>query len=218
VTAGNVYLADRARLAGAQRVEIVPTVVDAEAYRPFPPRHPDGKLRVGWIGTPQTWEKYGHPRTEFFKDLASRHNIRFLLVGARLQPGRSGPFDYVPWSEASEISAIQQMDIGIMPLQDDPWERGKNGYKLIQYMACGLPVVASPVGVNTEIVQVGKNGLLASSEVEWREALDRLIDDANLRQTMGSEGRKRIVETYSIQVQGPRIAKLLAEVAEQRIF
>jgi glycosyltransferase involved in cell wall biosynthesis len=214
VTAGNTYLADRARLAGAGRIEILPTVVDAEAYRPAPSRHTDGKLRIGWIGTPQTWAKYGLPRVPFFEELARALDIRFHLVGARLTPGSQGPFDYVPWSEAGEIAAIQDMDIGIMPLMDDPWERGKNGYKLIQYMAVGLPVVASPVGVNTEIVQPGVNGLLASSEVEWRDALTTLVINSKLRLKMGAAGRKRVVETYSIQVQGPRVVSLLADVAE----
>lgn len=215
VTAGNTYLADRARLAGARRIEIVPTVVDSEAYQPAPAQHADGKLRIGWIGTPQTWEKYGLPRMPFFEAIAREHDIRFQLVGAQLAPGRQGHFDYVPWSEAGEVAAIQNMDIGIMPLMDDPWERGKNGYKLIQYMACGLPVVASPVGVNTEIVQSGINGLLAGSEQEWREALVALISDAKLRTSMGTAGRKRAVDTYSIQVQGRRVAGLLLDVARR---
>lgn len=213
VTAGNTYLADRAGRAGAPWIEIVPTVVDTEAYQPAPSQHPDGKLRIGWIGTPQNWAKYGLPRISFFEALAREHDIRFHLVGARLTPAREGPFDYLTWSEVDEIATIQGMDIGIMPLMDDPWERGKNGYKLIQYMACGLPVVASPVGVNSEIVQTGVNGLLASSEAEWRDALTTLIVDAKLRLKMGAAGRKHVVETYSIQVQGPRVASLLAHVA-----
>lgn len=215
VTAGNTYLADRARRTGAARIEIVPTVVDAEAYQPSPARHADGKLRIGWIGTPQTWAKYVLPRMPFFEALARRHDIRFQLVGARLAPGREGHFNYIPWTEASEISAIQNMDIGIMPLIDSPWERGKNGYKLIQYMACGLPVVASPVGVNTLIVQPRENGFLAGSEAEWHEALVTLLTDAKVRMEMGLAGRKRVVDTYSIQVQGPRVAGLLYDLVER---
>ena len=215
VTTGNPYLAERAARAGAERVEIVPTVVDAEAYRPVPAFHADGKLRVGWIGTPQTWKKYGQPRISLFQELAETFNVRFRLVGAHLTPGSEGPFDYLPWSEANEIEAIQGMDIGIMPLIDDPWERGKSGYKLIQYMACGLPVVASPVGVNTELVTHGKNGFLASSDSEWRDSVATLISEADLRRSMGAAGRKRVLDTYSIQIQGPKIAGLLAEVAVQ---
>lgn len=217
VTAGNTYLADRARLAGAGRVEIVPTVVDAESYQPARTRHSDGKLRIGWIGTPQTWAKYVLPRMPFFKALVRENDVHFHLVGARLTPGCEGQFDYIPWSEAGEIAAIQNMDIGIMPLLDSPWERGKNGYKLIQYMACGLPVVASPVGVNTQIVQPGQNGFLASSEAEWNEALTTLITDAKLRTKFGVAGRKRVMEYYSVQVQGPRVASLLGEVAKRGV-
>lgn len=216
VTAGNTYLAERAKLAGAKRIEIVPTVVDSDAYRPAPARHPDGKLRIGWIGTPQTWKKYGIPRMPFFETIAREYDVRFQLVGARLDPGSEGHFDYIPWSEADEISAIQKMDIGIMPLIDDPWERGKNGYKLIQYMACGLPVVASPVGVNTEIVQSGFNGILAGSEQEWHQAIVALVSDTDLRKSMGMAGRKRVVENYSIQIQGRRITDLLLDMAGQR--
>lgn len=215
VTVGNTYLAERARHAGAQQVEIVPTVVDTEAYRPVSPRHIDGKLRVGWIGTPQTWEKYGKPRIPLFQELARTHGIRFYLVGARLTPATEGPFDYVPWSEANEIAAIQDMDIGIMPLVDDAWERGKSGYKLIQYMGCGLPVVASPVGVNMEIVLHGKNGFHAETEAEWRDSLARLITDVDLRRKMGTVGRKRVLDTYSLQVQGHRIAEFLAHIANR---
>ncbi len=213
VTAGNAYLADRALAAGAPRVEIVPTVVDAEAYQPRAAAHADGKVRIGWIGTPQTWGKYGAPHAGFFQDLAGRHNAMFRLVGARLEPATAGAFEYLPWTEASEIASIQGMDIGIMPLTDDPWEYGKCGYKLIQYMACGLPVVASPVGVNTEIVTHGVNGFLASTDAEWREALWALVANPDLRRRMGAAGRQRVVETYSIQAQGPRVAGFLAETA-----
>ncbi|MGJ8561826.1 MAG: glycosyltransferase family 4 protein [Litorimonas sp.] len=216
VTAGNPYLANRARQAGAPRVEIVPTVVDAKAYMPASARHGETRPRIGWIGTPQTWAKYGSPRTAFFQDIASSLGVRFQLVGARVEPGLDGSFDYVPWTEAGEVAAIQDMDIGIMPLDDSPWERGKCGYKLIQYMACGLPVVAPPVGVNSEIVTHGETGFLASTEAEWRSALSALVQDPTLRRTMGEAGRKRVVETYSIQAQGPRVAGLLEGIVRAR--
>lgn len=212
VTAGNPYLVERARQAGAPRVEIVPTVIDAVAYQQASARHEDARPRIGWIGTPQTWAKYGAPRAAFFQGIARSQVVRFHLVGARLEPGQDGSFDYVSWTEAGEVAAIQDMDIGIMPLDDSPWERGKCGYKLIQYMACGLPVVASPVGVNTEIVTHGETGFLASTEAEWRDALMALVQDPSLRRRMGDAGRKRVVETYSIQAQGPRVAGFLADI------
>ena len=212
VTAGNSYLAERARRAGARRIEIVPSVVDAEAYQPAPARETDSTPRIGWIGTPQTWARYGEPRLAFFQEIARSQGLRFHLVGARLDAVSDGLFDFVPWSEAGEIAAIQDMDIGIMPLDCSPWEQGKCGYKLIQYMACGLPVVASPVGANTEIVTHGETGFMASSEAEWRDALVTLAEDPDLRRKMGKAGRQRVLENYSIQAQGDRVADFLAEV------
>ena len=104
---------------------------------------------------------------------------------------------------------IARMDIGIMPLLDSPWERGKCGYKIIQYMACGLPVVASPVGVNVNIVHHGENGLLATDEAAWRDALERLIASPALRERMGAAGRARVEAEYSLGAQVPRLADIL---------
>jgi len=106
------------------------------------------------------------------------------------------------------------MDIGIMPLPDSPWARGKCGYKLIQYMACGLPVVASPVGVNRQIVEHGVNGFLAETDDEWREALATLVADPDLRRRMGAAGRKKVEADYSLQVYGPKVAAMLRDVAQ----
>ena len=102
------------------------------------------------------------------------------------------------WSLETEVDLLANFDIGLMPLPDDPWTRGKGGYKLLQYGAVGLPVVASPVGVNREIVVDGVTGFLAESDTEWVDALARLIDDPDLRQTMGQAGRDRMVEHYSL--------------------
>ncbi|MEW6255304.1 MAG: glycosyltransferase family 4 protein [Pseudomonadota bacterium] len=215
VTAGNAYIAERARGAGSACVEIVPTVVDAELYQPRRVAPAVGALRIGWIGTPQTWGKYGAPLMPLFSDLASQAGAKFRLVGASPQPKVEGAFEFVPWSEAGEVSAIQEMDIGIMPLADSPWERGKCGYKLIQYMACGLPVVATPVGVNSQIVEHGINGFHAVADREWRDGLSALLSNANLRAAMGSSGRVKVERQFSIQVQGPRVARMLKSVVER---
>ena len=113
------------------------------------------------------------------------------------------------------MDAIQTMDIGVMPLPDTAWARGKCGYKLIQYMACGLPVVASPVGVNKEIVEHGVNGFIAESDEEWRSAIETLLSDADLRRRMGAAGRKKVEDSYSLQVWGPRVAQMLRRVADE---
>ena len=212
VTAGNAYLAGRARAAGAARVEIVPTVVDAAAYdtAPLPPG--DGRPRIGWIGSPGTWETYMQPLLPMLQDMAREHGALIRAVGTGPGP-ETEQLERLPWAEETESRLIQSMDIGIMPLDDSPWARGKCGYKLIQYMACGLPVIASPVGVNREIVEDGVTGFLVTTDAEWRAALARLLADAGLRRRMGAEGRRRMEERYSLQVWGPRVAQMLRQVA-----
>lgn len=215
VTAGNTYLADRALHARAGHVEIVPTVVDLAQYtvRSEPSTTPSA--HVGWIGTPNTWHVFGKNLYDQLNNTLGVHGARFKAVGAKLEAQSSGALDIVPWSEETEVSAIQSMDIGVMPLTDTPWARGKCGYKLIQYMACGLPVVASPVGVNKDIVEHGVNGFLAETDKEWRSAIETLLSDAELRRRMGAAGRKKVEESYSLQVWGPRVAQMFRRVADE---
>jgi glycosyltransferase involved in cell wall biosynthesis len=122
----------------------------------------------------------------------------------------------IPWTEQTEVASIASFDIGIMPLLDAPFERGKCGYKLIQYMACGLPVVASPVGVNCQIVEHGVNGFLADTPEQWEQVLMTLLADAGLRQRMGAAGRRKVEQHYSIQVTGPKLAAMLKLAAKKQ--
>jgi glycosyltransferase involved in cell wall biosynthesis len=145
--------------------------------------------------------------------MAARASIACVAIGAREDQVADGPFLAKPWSEADEVRSLKGLDIGIMPLPDEPWTRGKCGYKLIQYMASGLPVVASPVGVNGDIVRHGENGFLASTEREWNEALSRLIADPDLRRRMGALGRRRVEREFSLKVQAPRLERLVRSVA-----
>ena len=215
VTAGNAYLADRARKAGAVHVEVVPTVVDLSAYSVRFRSFSNTAVRVGWIGTPNTWNAFGKTLHIQINDTLVAHGARFCAVGAELEAGRVGNLELIAWSEDTEVDSIQSMDIGVMPLPDTPWASGKCGYKLIQYMACGLPVVASPVGVNKEIVEHGVNGFLAKSDKEWCSAIETLLSDANLRRRMGAAGRKKVEDSYSLQVWGPRVSQMLREVADE---
>ncbi|UYQ72595.1 glycosyltransferase family 4 protein [Pelagibacterium flavum] len=212
VLAGNEYLASRARAAGAKRVEIVPTVVNTDVYRCQPATSSDGRTRIGWVGTPVTWAKYGEPLVPLLQDVMSQSHSVFRAIGAAQPEVPLANFEFLEWSEAREIQLIQGIDIGIMPLEDTPFARGKCGYKLIQYMACGLPVVASPVGVNSRIVIKNENGFLASTEREWRDSINALLSDHNLRKRMGDAGRRRVEAHYSIDVYGPRVANIIAEL------
>lgn len=211
VICGNDYLADRARQAGAARVERLPTVVDADQYL-FAPRPENSEPVIGWIGSPMT-AKYLQVIAPALAAVCADGKARIRLIGSGPVDLPGVPVDVIPWSEATEVEEIRRFDVGVMPLPDTPWERGKCGFKLIQYMACGLPVVASPVGVNSEIVEEGGNGFLAANHDDWVRALTSLRDDALLRQRLGAAGRDKVERQYSLQVTGPRLAKLLAEAA-----
>lgn len=213
VIAGNEYLANRARHAGAKRVEIVPTVLDPKRYE-IPGNRKDGRLTIGWIGSPAT-QNFLIEVAPVLVDVCKRHGARLLLIGARpdFETHFAGAEVTVEaWSEAREAAAVAEMDVGLMPLPDSPWARGKCGYKLIQYMACRVPFVASPVGVNVQIADSG-GGLLASTLDEWRMSLDRLLTDESTRSEMGAAGERAVRNTYSIHVQTPRLARILFEAA-----
>ena len=135
------------------------------------------------------------------------------LGGAPMPEALAGiPAQSFPWTEDSEIERIAAFDVGIMPLHDTPWERGKCAYKLLQVMAAGKPVIASPVGANAQVVQHGVNGFLADGPEEWVDALRRL-EDPDLRRRMGAEARKTVEDQYSTAVVGPRLAAILAAAA-----
>ena len=214
-TCGNAYLRDYASRF-CERSIVVPTVVDTSIYLPVK-RPGDGSLVIGWIGSPSTWANV-QPLLPMLRQLCAEHGARFRVVGAgaAAEQDRFPGLDLVDWSEATEVAEVQRMDIGIMPLLDRPFERGKSGYKLVQYMACGLPVVASPVGVNAEIVADGASGFLASSLEEWRQALVRLLDDATLRLSMGQVGRQRAEHAYSLASQAARLVALFESVVAER--
>lgn len=213
VVAGNDYLADVARKAGAKRVAVLPTVIDLERYQLIQRNSVSSNNLpcVGWIGQRSTAE-FLLPFSPLFQRLSATGKVKFAAIGADAS-SLGLPMESIPWSEESEVTSMQQFDIGIMPLVDGPFERGKCGYKLIQYMACGLPVVASPVGVNRQIVEHGVNGFLAETVEEWETVLNTLIADAALRQRMGQAGRAKVEQQYCIQVTGPKLVEQLKEAA-----
>ena len=210
VITGNDYLAHYAKQAGASHVEVIPTVVDSERYCSNSSEK-NGQLVIGWIGSPST-QRYVVEIGAVLEKVCTRFGACVLMVGANenVKEQLSGvPVEVLPWSEQSETGAVSQMDIGIMPLEDGPWEKGKCGYKLIQYMASGLPVVASPVGVNVKIVTECGSGRLAEDDAGWEGALALLLEDTELRRALGQSGRKKVEDVYSLQAQSPKLAHLL---------
>ena len=211
VVVGSHYLADYARQAGAGRVALIPTTVDMERY-PAREERPSGR-RIGWIGTPLTARRYLPLVAGALQTLAREREFTLVLIGAGDvdMPGVS--VEAHEWSDESEAALVGTLDVGIMPLPDGPWERGKCGFKLIQYMACGVPVVASEVGENRYIVHHGEHGYLASSEADWVEALASLLDDPDEARRMGLAGRRRVEEYYSMQATAPRLLEVLRQAA-----
>jgi glycosyltransferase involved in cell wall biosynthesis len=214
VIAGNQYLADRALQAGASRVEVIPTAVDLDRYR-LRNREPEAEFRIGWIGSSST-AQYLELVKEPLQALLSKGRCRFMLIGGRPLNWDLPGLEFLQWSEEKETSYLATLDVGIMPLPDDLWARGKCGYKLIQYMAAGLPVVASPVGVNQILVD-GNNGFLARSAKEWIHALEALRDHPELRHSMGEAGRRKVELEYCTRVTAPRLVRLFQEIAVGKI-
>lgn len=210
VAAGNDYIAAHARAAGARRVEVVPTVIDLERYG-SPSLSSRRVPRVVWVGTAGT-APYLRALEGPLRALCDDGALEVRLIGAGT-PRLTFPYEAVTWREETEVSLLHDADIGIMPLPDQPFERGKCGYKLLQYMACALPTVASPVGVNAQIVAEGESGFLARDDEEWREHLSRLSADAALRERLGARGRAIVEESYALSRWGPRLAELLRDAA-----
>ena len=210
ITAGNTYLAAYAESAGARDVRIVPTLVDVSRYRVEGDPGP-GEFRIGWIGSPSTAVLLSLVRDPLER-LAQELPLRLVTIGAGRSPEIDVPTEAHPWSEDTESSLLASIHVGIMPLQDEPWQRGKCGYKLIQYMACGRPVVASPVGVNSDIVTADV-GYLATDAQDWYAALRRLADDRMLRVQLGLAGRRAVETKYSLQAAAPGLIDLLKAAA-----
>jgi glycosyltransferase involved in cell wall biosynthesis len=198
VIAGNDYLASYARRYH-ENVTLIPTVVDMTKYeRNVERKKNDHAFTVGWIGSPST-SKYALERAPMFRQLSTMIKMRLVLIGAGTVDMQGVDVVAKAWSEATEIEELSQFDVGIMPLTDDPWARGKCGFKLIQYLASGVPVVASPVGVNSDIIKDGDDGYLATTDAEWIDALKKLNSDPVLRQKMGACGLEKARARYSLQ-------------------
>jgi glycosyltransferase involved in cell wall biosynthesis len=216
VVAGNEYLASYARRLN-ERVAVIPTVVDTAIYVPPPRRrHPgEARLVIGWIGYDPNWGDLT-PLKPVFDWLGDRYGQQLVLrtVGCRpLEMETSLCTEFVPWMLEGSLSALQDFDIGIMPLKDTDWNQGKCGFKLIQYMAVGVAAVASPVGVNQDIVRDGETGYLATATGEWRERLVRLIEDEALRLSIGNAARRRVEKCFSVKAVLPLLVTVLEEVA-----
>jgi len=208
VMAGNRYLRDYAACFNS-RVSIVPTTIDTEKYRLLPERVPSHPV-IGWTGSYSS-EQYLEIVRPVLERLRRRIDFRMVVVGGGAFQVEGVEVEHRPWCSATETADLADFDIGLMPLLDAEWERGKCGLKALQYMALGIPVVVSPVGVNAEIVVDGSNGYHARNVDQWEHALERLLLDSSLRRRLGKEGRVTVETGYSAAVVAPRVASVFRE-------
>lgn len=215
VMVGNETLAAWAAPRSAA-LDIVPSTIDTDAYAYVPVRAPaadPSRLPViGWTGSVTTLP-YLEALGPALARLRQQRAFELRVIGGEPRLPAALTTRVVPWRAESEVADLQPLDVGLMPLNDDPWSRGKCGMKALQYMALGIPPVVSPVGVNATIVRHGENGLCATSEDEWVAALVRLIDDPALRARLGAEARRTVEAGYSARVIVPQVAALFREAA-----
>jgi glycosyltransferase involved in cell wall biosynthesis len=202
VSCGNAYLADYARQF-TPHVVINPTTIDTDhLHNPalYPPQPPRTVTTIGWTGSHSTL-KYLDDIVPVLQTLEARHgnSIEFVVIADKAPTLALKHFRFVPWRKEQEAQDLLQIDIGIMPLSDDIWAKGKCGFKALQYMALEIPAVIAPVGVNTEIVDQGENGFLCSTPPEWMDALEVLIKHKDQRRRMGEKGREKVLRAYSVR-------------------
>ena len=213
VMAGNPYLADYARRVN-DRVTIIPTTIDTEKYRIIPIAKTDQTPVIGWTGSHSTVQHLNTLRSALQK-LAKIQPFRLRVIGATSYELEGVDLQVVKWTSESEVEDLRGIDVGVMPLPDDQWSKGKCGLKALQFMALGLPTVVSPIGVNSEIVQDSHNGFLATTESEWIEKLTILLRSPELRERMGRAGRASVEQKYSAMAQAPRVYDVFESVLKE---
>lgn len=214
VVAGNNYLADFSRRYNS-RVSVIPTSIDTIRYHPIS-KNEFGKVRIGWMGSVTT-SKFLNSMRDVFIELSKRfsNGIEVKIVGSDFNvPGLTNIVSKA-WSLEEELDDLHSFDIGIMPLLDNEWTKGKCGFKAILYMGVGIPCVCSPVGVNKEIVSDGQNGYLANSTQEWFSKLSALISDRSLRDKIGQAGRKTVENKYSVDAHIGEFIEVLKKVHKE---
>lgn len=211
VIAGNRELADWAG-ARSRNVRVIPTTIDTDLYRPRPDPAPSrDRVCIGWSGSRTTIE---HLETVAgaLRELQATHGVRLRVIGDARFRIEGAEVTATDWREETELRDLGEIDIGIMPLPDDRWARGKCGLKALQYMALAIPTVMSPVGVNAEIAAAGA-ALLARDGAEWARALGGLVADPGERRRLGAAGRQRVLERYSTDANEEAFVAALESVA-----
>lgn len=215
VIAGNKYLAEAVSKYN-NKIYVIPTSVDTDYFSPNNNIKEDDRLNIFWSGN-RSGNYHLNDLGKVISELRKKYKIKFIIQSDSkdfIDFSNFYPAEVIfkPWSLKTELSNFQSADIGIMPMHDTLWERGKCAFKALLYMSVGIPVVCSPVGVNKEIIQDGLNGFLANSTEEWLEKLSLLIENPDLRKKLGIVGRKMVEERYSLKINAPKLKKILEEV------
>jgi glycosyltransferase involved in cell wall biosynthesis len=209
VMVGNPYLADYARQVN-DHVTVIPTTIDTEKYR-VPERWEKSPVVIGLTGSYSTVQHLDTMRGAL-KKLAEKESFRLRVIGTPSYECPPVDVEAMRWRADTELEDLSEIDIGMMPLPDDRWSKGKCGLKALQFMALGIPTICSPVGVNTDIIQDDQNGFIAGTEDEWVEKLTRLLRSAELRRRLGDAGRATVEEKYSAITQTPRVYEIFKSV------
>jgi glycosyltransferase involved in cell wall biosynthesis len=194
-------------------VGIIPTAVDVTRFHPLEKKGRQ-QIVIGWSGVSSAFQELARIEQPIATLLGRYPNVLFRVIADRkpdLPNLPSGRWDFIPWSPDVEVLAVQDMDIGVMPLADTAWNRGKCSYKMLLYMACEVPVVVSPVGMNSDVLALGRFGNSAESSTEWIEHLEQLILDPEKRRTLGQSGRKLVCEVFSLQSIAVKLARELLQ-------
>lgn len=201
VFAGNRYLYEYA-LQFNNNVKIVPTTINTEYHKKQIPAIRKERICIGWTGSITTIKHFRMAET-FLKKVKEKfgNKIYFKVIGSETYENKELSIEGIKWNRETEIEDLSEIDIGLMPLPNDEWAKGKCGFKGLQYMAMEIPTVMSPVGVNSEIINDCENGFLASDDDEWVEKISRLVESEELRKKIGTKGRQTVVENFSVESQ-----------------
>lgn len=211
VMVGNPYLAEYARQVN-KNVTVIPTTIDTIKYQPLPRRDPEVPV-IGWTGSHSTVQHLDTLRGALQK-LAKLHRFRLRVIGTPVYKIDGVDVEAMNWKAETEVQDLSSIDIGVMPLPNDAWSKGKCGAKALQFMGLAIPTICSPVGVNTDIIQDNENGLLADSEDEWVEKMSQLLQSREMRERLGDAGRATVEEKYSALTQAPRVYEIFRSVLQ----
>lgn len=206
VSCGNGFLADFA-MQYCNEVHINPTTIDTDYHIPSENKMIMKPLIIGWTGTHST-TRYLLSLIPVFKKLKIIHAFEIRIISNQPPEWDFDDYTFIPWNQSDEIEQLQKFDIGVMPMEDTDWEKGKCGFKALQYMALEIPAVASSVGANQEIIDHGINGFLCQNPEEWYTYLEQLIASEKLRKSIGEAGRKKVLEKYSVYSNTPLFLSL----------